>query len=141
MSPRPSRWTAPFRAARRHPRVIAGAIFLLSLLAGLTAGLLVGSWQSACRDCPSIAQIYAWEPKQATKILDHQVRIVAKLFQARRTPVSIKDLPKYVPAAFIAVEDKRFYRHNGFDYVRLIGANLRNILHGSLTGGGSTITQ
>jgi 1A family penicillin-binding protein len=141
MPARTARWKAPFVAARRHPRVIAAAIFSLALLAGLGAGLLVGSWQSACRDCPSIAQIYVWEPKQATKILDYQGRLVAELFQERRTPVSIKDLPKYVPAAFIAVEDKRFYRHNGFDYVRLVGANLRNILSGSITGGGSTITQ
>jgi penicillin-binding protein 1A len=53
----------------------------------------------------------------------------------------LSTLPPHVPQAFVAVEDKRFYSHNGFDYRRLIGANVRNVLSGRITGGGSTITQ
>jgi 1A family penicillin-binding protein len=118
------------------------AVFLvLCVLLGTGAGLAVGSWRSVCRDCPSVAQIYAWEPKSSTQLLSHDGRLVAELFQERRTPVQIETLPPYVKHAFIAVEDKRFYHHNGLDYRRIFGAAVRNVLSGSVTGGGSTITQ
>jgi penicillin-binding protein 1A len=55
--------------------------------------------------------------------------------------VKLETLPEYVPHAFVAVEDKRFYRHHGFDFRRIVTANLRNVLSGRITGGGSTITQ
>jgi penicillin-binding protein 1A len=117
-------------------------VFLVvCVLAGTGAGLALGSWQSVCRDCPSVAQIYAWEPKSSTQILSHDGRLVAELFQERRTPVQIETLPPHVTRAFIAVEDKRFYKHNGLDYRRIAGAAVRNVLSMGVTGGGSTITQ
>ncbi len=117
--------------------LVTGVLGTLSL----AGGLLVGSWQAVCRDCPSIAQIYGWEPKSATQILDRKGKLISELFTERRTPVRIETLPEYVPHAFVAIEDKRFYQHHGFDFRRLIGANLRNIFSLRITGGGSTITQ
>lgn len=119
-----------------------GALVLIALaLAGAVGGLALGSWHSVCRDCPSVAQIYAWEPKSSTKILSHDGKLIAELFQERRTPVQIETLPPYVKHAFIAVEDKRFYHHNGLDYRRIMGAAVRNVLSFGITGGASTITQ
>jgi penicillin-binding protein 1A len=126
---------------RAHPVVIAAVGAAAVGLLSLAVGLFVGSWNAVCRDCPSVAQIYVWEPKSATKILDRDRKLIAELFQERRTPVDLETLPAYVPQAFIAIEDKRFYEHEGFDYRRLIGANVRNVLSGRITGGGSTITQ
>lgn len=128
---------------RARPRLLTGALLAALALASLFAGLAIGSWRGVCRgDCPSIAQIYVWEPKSATRILDRNRQLIAELFfQERRTPIDITTLPDYVPQAFIAVEDKRFYRHKGFDPVRLVGANVRNVLSGEITGGGSTVTQ
>lgn len=125
----------------RHPRALA--IMLLSALSltSLAAGLLVGAWSSVCRDCPSVAQISMWEPKQSSKIYDHDRKLIAELFEERRTPVQIETLPKYVKYAFVAVEDRRFYKHHGLDYRRIIGAALRNMIHFHITGGGSTLTQ
>ena len=53
---------------RGHPGVVRG--FALGVVAFITliAGLAIGSWRAVCRDCPSVAQIYAWEPKQSTQI-------------------------------------------------------------------------
>ena len=51
------------------------------------------------------------------------------------------EIPRLVKDAFIAVEDKRFYSHNGIDYIRLAGAAIGNIKSGSFAEGGSTITQ
>lgn len=119
----------------------AASLIIALGTAGLAAGVAAGSWAAVCRDCPSVAQIYAWEPKSSTKILAHDGELIAEFFQERRTPIEIATLPEYVPQAFVAVEDKRFYEHGGLDYRRIFGAAIRNMLHGRITGGGSTITQ
>ncbi len=60
---------------------------------------------------------------------------------ATRKSVSIADLPEYVPQAFVAVEDKRFYTHHGLDYRRIGGALLKNLRTFSFREGASTISQ
>ena len=55
--------------------------------------------------------------------------------------VTLKDLPNFVPAAFLAIEDQRFYRHDGVDEQALARATMVNITSGSTVQGGSTITQ
>src|SRR5688572_1813782 len=129
------------RRVGKFARWKVAALFAVLALAGSVGGVSLGSWQSVCRDCPSVAQIYAWEPKSSTQILSHDGKLVAELFQERRTPVQIETLPPYVPQAFIAIEDKRFYHHNGLDYKRIVGAAARNVMSLGVTGGGSTITQ
>ena len=127
---------------KRIPRHWIFPIIVTALgLMGAVSGIMVGSWRSVCRDCPSVAQIYAWEPKSSTQLLSHDGKLIGELFQERRTPVQISTLPPHVKQAFIAVEDKRFYKHGGLDFVRLFGAAARNVLSFRVTGGGSTITQ
>jgi penicillin-binding protein 1A len=55
--------------------------------------------------------------------------------------VSIRDLPRYVPQAFVAIEDRRFYSHYGIDPMGIGRALIANVLHRSVAQGGSTITQ
>ena len=107
-------------------------------LAGGAIGGAIGAWQTVCYDCPSVAQLYTWEPRQSTKILSHDGQVLGELALERRTPVDLDSLPEYVPQAFIAIEDKRFYRHPGFDVFGYLRA-IRNQLLGGV-GGGSTIT-
>jgi penicillin-binding protein 1A len=124
-----------------HRVLVTVLVATLVGMVSLGLGLGLGAWQAVCRDCPSIAQIYVWEPKQSTKIFDRDGKLIAELFEERRTPIEIETLPPHVTRAFVAVEDKRFYHHDGLDYRRLITANLRNVVSGRITGGGSTITQ
>jgi len=55
--------------------------------------------------------------------------------------VAIKDLPPYLPRAFIAIEDRRFYHHYGVDPIGLTRAVIADVLHRGVQQGGSTITQ
>jgi len=58
-----------------------------------------------------------------------------------RVTVNIDELPSYLPAAFINTEDKRFYKHNGFDLVGICRATLKNAKSRSFQEGASTISQ
>src|SRR5579871_5532106 len=55
--------------------------------------------------------------------------------------VALKDLPPYLPKAFIAIEDRRFYQHFGVDPTGILRALVTNILHRGVSQGGSTLTQ
>jgi penicillin-binding protein 1A len=56
-------------------------------------------------------------------------------------PVDIARLPAYVPAAFVAIEDRRFYSHAGIDPVGMARALMADLSQGRTAQGGSTITQ
>ena len=55
--------------------------------------------------------------------------------------VALKDLPPYLPKAFIAIEDRRFYSHYGVDPIGIARAAVTNVLHRGVSQGGSTLTQ
>lgn len=77
-------------------------------------------------------------------VLDKDGNIIATLSGAEnRKIVSTEDMPEYLPKAFIAIEDKRFYEHKGIDIKRTTYATIMYIIHhgDSASGGGSTITQ
>lgn len=60
---------------------------------------------------------------------------------ANRLPVSIEQIPVDLQHAVVAIEDERFYEHNGIDVRGILRAFVRNITSGDLSEGASTITQ
>ncbi|MDQ6610849.1 MAG: transglycosylase domain-containing protein, partial [Gemmatimonadota bacterium] len=79
-------------------------------------------------------------PPQITVVLARDGTLIGEIGREKRLSVSIRSLPKYLPQAFVAVEDKRFYQHDGVDLVGVAGAIKGKIL-GANRGGASTITQ
>ncbi|HVV41512.1 MAG TPA: penicillin-binding protein 1A [Nitrobacter sp.] len=67
--------------------------------------------------------------------------ILATRGEMAGTNVALKDLPPYLPKAFIAIEDRRFYSHHGIDPLGILRAAVANILHHGVAQGGSTLTQ
>ena len=59
----------------------------------------------------------------------------------KEQPVDVSKLPKHVPGAFVAIEDRRFYSHIGLDFRAIARALQRNVGEGEVQQGGSTITQ
>jgi penicillin-binding protein 1A len=108
---------------------------------GLGAGLVWGSWNHLCDNCPSIAQIYAFEPKEATRLYAADGSVLGELAVERRTPISLDVLPEHVFEPFVAVEDRRFWGHNGIDLRRTVKAFLDFVIGGYGAAGGSSITQ
>ncbi|MDD5017756.1 MAG: PBP1A family penicillin-binding protein [Eubacteriales bacterium] len=82
------------------------------------------------------------EMQQTLLIYDCNGLETAALYsQENRLYVSIDDIPDYVKNAFIAVEDSRFYEHNGVDFIRIIGSAIADLKNGNLRQGASTISQ
>jgi penicillin-binding protein 1A len=117
----------------------------LTLLGGtaFVAFLLIGLWTRACAGdrCPSISGINGDNEDQASRIYAADGRQIGDFGLTKRTVLSLKAMSPAVPAAFLAIEDRRFYAHHGVDWVRFFGT-LKNLvtLHG-LSQGFSTITM
>jgi len=131
------------------PRIRSNVLTAMLALAMLGLGLVVGGWSRACGNnaCPSIARLKSvgYDPAQASKVYAADGRLITDLGEERRTLVPLARISPAVVAAFVVVEDKRFYSHHGVDWVRAVGA-VRHTLVYLLTRRGrvqgfSTITM
>lgn len=76
----------------------------------------------------------------STKILDRNGKVLYDIFEdERRTPVELNDMPLYLRQGTIAIEDKNFYKHEGFDPLGIMRGFLRCFI--GRCQGGSTLTQ
>ena len=84
----------------------------------------------------------AWQiirPPQSSMVLARDGSLIGEVGAELRTSIALSSLPKYVPQAFIAIEDQRFYQHDGVDIVGIAGA-IKDAVRGNPRGA-STITQ
>ena len=124
----------------RSPRHRAATLGLAT--GGVLAGLVAGAWVGACSGgCPRADQLGTLTPREASVVLDARGGVLGMFAVERRRSVPIGSLPSYVPWAFVAIEDRRFFAHEGIDPVRLVGAIRDNLFEGFGASGGSTITM
>ena len=106
--------------------------------------LLVGAalWmRCGLRGCPDIAHLGEDDLNGATVIKDRAGHEFARIPPLQHIKISIDSIPAYVPAAFVAMEDQRFWQHHGIDWRRVAGAAYHNIRELSIEQGSSTITM
>lgn len=108
--------------------------FVLSsfLLAGFMVLILVQNYEI---DESKLAM------REATVIYDRHGNEISKLYIENRRYIPIDELPQQVVDAFVAIEDQRFFEHQGIDFRAIARALYRDILARSMVEGGSTITQ
>src|SRR5215831_7398 len=130
-------------ARKRGPRrSLIGRAAYWSLVLGLwlvigTIGVL--AWTGA--HMPPLQSLEIPKRPPSIQIVDLNGRPLATRGDAGGTVLPFKDLPKYVPQAFVAIEDRRFYSHFGVDPMGVARALVANILHRGVAQGASTITQ
>ncbi len=138
-----------FKPRDRKPSFILAVIvtaFRLILLAvvliGLAgAGAVVGIARAYVDTAPELDLTLIDDQAQTSFICDAKgEKITDYKGTENRVMVSLDTMPMILRNAFVAVEDARFYTHNGVDLKRIAGAFLRNFSSGSQQGG-STITQ
>ena len=120
------------------------ALLALCVLAtGLGLGLAYGGWSRACAGnaCPSIAVLESYRPTQALKVFAADGRLIQEVGVEHRTVLRLGELAPAVPAAFVAVEDKRFYEHHGIDTRGIARAMVANVRAMGFAEGFSTITM
>ena len=112
---------------------------LLFLFIGIFAACAVLIYQVR-KDLPSSEVIENYQPMTPTTIYDINNNLLDTITNENREPVSISEVPLHVQNAFLAIEDRKFRTHHGFDFMRLGKAVLSNIT-GHSREGGSSITQ
>lgn len=131
---------APRKKQRR--RLNIKRLILLIILLGfvVAGGVGIGFVAGVVRNMPN------WQPENieanlTTFFYDRNGERVAHVFLENRIPVSFEQIPDHVKNAFLAIEDHQFYKHNGINFYRILGAVWANIRYGWGSQGGSTITM
>ena len=106
-----------------------GVIFLVVFFAVFARGL------------PDTSALYNVDRQPSITYLDRNGALIATRGSQQAPPADLDALPDYVPAAFIAIEDRRFYWHPGFDPIGMSRAMAANMRAGRIVQGGSTLTQ
>ncbi len=117
----------------------AVALFLFaSVIGGVVLTLVLFAWYS--RNLPNPGEVVRREGF-STKIMDRNGEVLYDVFgDQRRTPVELDQVPDYLKQATIAIEDKEFYKHEGFDVWGMVRGFSRLFTRGRAQGG-STLTQ
>ena len=133
---------APRRAGKRRPKPLRRLVYWSMVL---SLWLVIGAASTMVWVAISLPPIQSLEiPKRPPSIEIAGHRRQARSRRAARCTarrVTLKDLPPYLPKAFIAIEDRRFYSHFGVDPIGLARAVAANVLRRGVAQGGSTITQ
>jgi len=93
------------------------------------------------RDLPDTSSLYEVDRQPSITYLDRSGSLIAVRGTQMAPPVDLGALPDYVPAAFVAIEDRRYWVHPGFDPIGMSRAMASNLKAGRVVQGGSTITQ
>ena len=115
---------------------------LLIVIVGIAAA--IGGFKGVIDSAPDItaSNVMPSKLKSVMYYPDGQEAIELGGAQSNRTIVSIDDIPKCLSNAFVAIEDNRFYEHNGIDPKGIVRALFVGLSHGgNFSEGASTITQ
>ena len=121
-------------------KIIKILIIIMLLMFVILAGIVVGIFTS---DKYKLTEEDLLSAGGNTTIYDANGELITEVSgDANRKIVKYDELPKYLPIAFVSIEDERFYEHNGIDIKRSAAATITYIFNrGESSFGGSTITQ
>lgn len=110
----------------------------LAVVAMLAAGGVVYYYWM---QMPSVTTWAVPERAPNIRVVASDGQLISNRGKSGGEAVSLHELPAYVPAAFVAIEDRRFYDHFGIDILGLASVALESVQAGEVTRGASTITQ
>ncbi len=126
----------------QHPREVRAAIrgtAVLAIVSVVAVGWFLLSLSRSLPSAESLARM--GEMDQATAVYDASDSLVFTIYKEQRIDVPLESMGPYLVKALVAVEDRRFYDHHGFDVIRIVSAALQNVRHLGRVQGASTITQ
>ena len=122
--------------------------YVLTVALGATAlatsiALLVPAshaFTAAASPLPKVEVSLKAEP-QRSYVYDDTGKLMTTLFDVDRAPVKLQNVPQQLIDAVLAIEDRKFYEHNGVDWAGTFRALFRNVDSGTVEQGASTITE
>jgi penicillin-binding protein 1A len=127
---------------RRKRRSLLGHIAYWGVVLSVWGAVLLGAlFAYNASQLPPIDQLAVPKRPPNIAILSDDGSLIANRGDTGGPAVRLIDLPPYLPKAFVAIEDKRFYEHYGVDPLGVSRALLRDVIGGSSIEGGSTLTQ
>src|SRR5581483_8785896 len=137
----PSRRLNSWATRRRTPLAVRIATIGFILFLGFTA-VTIAAFAFLSKDLPSPYKLTTREIDQSTQIFSADGELLYDIYgDKNRTLVALKDIPQYLKDATIAIEDKSFYSHQGFDPLGIARSVKDTITSRNISGGGSTLTQ
>ena len=121
-------------------RVLFVILITICVVIGCTG---IGAFRGIIDNAPDVNDIDISPLGYATFLYDGDGNQLRKLTapSSNRLPVSIDQIPVDLQHAVVAIEDERFYEHNGIDVRGILRAFVKNLSSGNLSEGASTITQ
>lgn len=132
------------RSGRRAAVTVLKVFVLFLVLAAATGGSIAfGALRGVISNAPDISSIDVSPSGYASKIYDSQGNVMETLVRAgsNREEVHYDQIPKNLVNAFVAIEDSRFFTHNGIDVKGIFRAAGVALTSGNFSEGASTITQ
>lgn len=128
---------------RAHVSLIRVLFISLIALCVVGVSLGLGSYKGIIDNAPDVDGVDIMPLGYASFLYDDQGNQIRKLAapSSNRLPVSIDQIPVDLQHAVVAIEDERFYEHNGIDVKGMLRALVKNISDGDISEGASTITQ
>jgi penicillin-binding protein 1A len=102
---------------------------------------VIGAYYYVAPGLPAAETIRQIPLQIPLRIFSRDGRLIEEVGERRRIPVTYDELPPFVVDAFVAAEDRRFFEHPGVDYHGILRAGVSLLSSGSVSQGGSTITQ
>ncbi len=133
---------APVPSKLAQRRRLAWQVLRYGVIAaiwGVLALALVLAWFG--RDLPRPETALDAARRPGLTLQDRAGRTFATFGDVVGDPLRLGDMPHFLPAAAVAVEDRRFFRHPGLDLIGIARATFVNLRAGRLVQGGSTLTQ
>jgi penicillin-binding protein 1A len=116
-------------------------LIIIFVTVAIVLGVSAGGYLATSMGLPSIQEIKQYKPSAGTKIYSDDDVLIGELKADKGIFVPLNAIPHNMINAVIAVEDSRFWKHKGIDYVAIARAIFKDLIHAGLREGGSTITQ
>src|SRR5215475_14454940 len=139
--PRESRSVSKRRSRSRVSMSISRLLYWCVVVGLWGTIALVAAVVWAGAHLPAIQSLEIPKRPPSIEIVGIDGSVLAERGEMAGANVALKDLPPYLPKAFIAIEDRRFYSHYGIDPVGILRAAVANVLRRGVSQGGSTLTQ
>ena len=116
-------------------------LLIILIISSVIIGVSAGGYLAINKGIPPLKELKHYKPAGGTKIYADDDSLIGELKVEKGIFVPLNAIPEHLTNAVIAVEDSRFWKHKGIDYIAIVRALIKDIIYVELKEGASTITQ